>query len=100
MEYLSIAVIIVGLMIFGTGWLQYNLKLHAIFLFVYWLWAMGSSASNGTSYDLAYLLPLIITAHYTLHWVLKQGKSYGKNIPYPTTHRDLRDIHSPDEKSL
>jgi len=95
MEYVGIAFVVISIMIFGTRWLQYNLKLHAIFLVVYWLWIMGSSATNGNSYDLAPLLPLIIATHYILHWKLKQGKNYGKNIPYPTTHRDLQDIHSP-----
>jgi len=82
------------------GWLQYNLWLHAIFLVVYWAWAMIAGETNGASYDFAVYLPWIITLHYFLHWKLKEGKNYGKNVPYPTTHRDLRDVHSPYEESI
>ena len=92
MEYVGILIIVIGLMIGGTGWLQYNLKLHVIFLVVWVLWATASTSS-----DVVVLIPWIIALHYLLHWKLKKGKTYEKNIPYPTTHRDLRDIHSPDE---
>ena len=92
----SAIVVVILLLIFGTGWLQYNVRLHFVFLFIY-LGVMTLGAGYGNE-DLLYALPLLMATHYTSHWVLKQGAKYGKKIPYPTTHRDLRDIHSPFAK--
>ena len=96
-QFITIAFIIIIFSIFGTGWMWYNKKLHLLFLFIY-LGVMTIGAGYDNS-GFVNALTILIAIHYTLHWVLKQGAIYGKKIPYPTTHRDLRDIHSAYEES-